>query len=389
LVLAIDNSSSMAYDLCDNGWDDDGEGGGGAAPTPPDELDDCNSYPDPSNAQVGALSDADVLRCNANRFLHDPDPGIEADLRRSDCHPFEEVRAASLQLLSRMRFPYDRMAVVTFANLAYEQISLQAGTDATSVGTVLNSIEVQGDPPSGIEPCQLNNASSPRYGDPRGCTNTNTADGLRTAGNEFGLYKRDEAVWIVVILSDGGANAALQTAGDPSNFESWICPNPPPAAAGEPTWIQPFCRDIDGSTRYPASDLDHFDADDRSRDMADFVGCPDSTSQQPAACAESGQGAVIFAIGLGRLTIDSQACHPLYGGACDPDLGEQLLRYVAGAGDDSDPGTPPLLDPCYGVPTSTIADPQNCGNYYFSPTGSGLMEVFEAIASRIFTRITH
>jgi hypothetical protein len=34
-------------------------------------------------------------------------------------------------------------------------------------------------------------------------------------------------------------------------------------------------------------------------------------------------------------------------------------------------------------------DGTDCGNYYYSPTGSGLMRVFEAIASRIFTRLTH
>jgi hypothetical protein len=31
----------------------------------------------------------------------------------------------------------------------------------------------------------------------------------------------------------------------------------------------------------------------------------------------------------------------------------------------------------------------DCGNYYYAPTGAGLLRVFEAIASRIFTRLTH
>jgi hypothetical protein len=382
LVLTIDNSSSMAYDLCDNGWDDDGQGGGGPLTPGDPELDDCNGYPDITNEKVGSLADSDIPRCNLNRFLTDPDPGIEADLRRSDCHPFEEVRDASLALLARMRFPYDRMAVVTFAQLAQEQISLQAGTNAIDVGNVLNAMEVMDDPPVGIDPCHL------EIGDPRGCTNTNTAEGLRYAGNEFGLYKRDEAVWIVIILSDGGANAGLQTGGAASDPDSWICPNTT-GFVGMPTWIQPFCRDIDGDTRHTSSS-DEYDADDAARDMADFVGCPDSMSPvMPAACADPGQGAVIFSIALGRLTIQSQACHPFYGGACEQDLGEQLMRYIAGVGDDGDPDTPASRDPCNGVPPSTIADPNSCGNYYFSPTGSGLMEVFEAIASRIFTRLTH
>jgi hypothetical protein len=68
------------------------------------------------------------------------------------------------------------------------------------------------------------------------------------------------------------------------------------------------------------------------------------------------------------------------GGQCEPDTGEQLLRYIADVGDDGDPTTAPC------APAGLGAD---CGNYYYSPTGSGLLEVFEAIASRIFTRITH
>ncbi|HMK07653.1 MAG TPA: hypothetical protein VK449_01350, partial [Anaerolineales bacterium] len=99
-----------------------------------------------------------------------------------------------------------------------------------------------------------------------------------------------------------------------------------------------------------------------------------------AACPAPGQGAVIFTIGLGDLVINNP-CWPGYGGACDPDLGERLLRYSAGVGDDGNPASPG--DPCVGAPTGT-----DCGNYYFAPSGAGLMRVFEAIASRIFTRLT-
>jgi hypothetical protein len=149
------------------------------------------------------------------------------------------------------------------------------------------------------------------------------------------------------------------------------------------------------STRHVSSDSS-YDADDAARDAADWVGCPDSNSPQPAACAAvapGGQGAVIFTIGLGNLTVNSETCDPWYaanGITCEPDLGERLLRYVAGAGDDGNPATPSGLDPCW---DSILGQPKavgtSCGNYYFSPTGGGLMQVFEAIASRIFTRITH
>ncbi len=62
------------------------------------------------------------------------------------------------------------------------------------------------------------------------------------------------------------------------------------------------------------------------------------------------------------------------------DQAEKLLRYIAAIGDDGDPST----DPC-----ASTSPGNSCGNYYYSPTGTGLIQVFEAIASRIFTRIIH
>jgi hypothetical protein len=55
-------------------------------------------------------------------------------------------------------------------------------------------------------------------------------------------------------------------------------------------------------------------------------------------------------------------------------------RYIAAVGYDGDPTT----DDCDGVGTGN-----SCGNYYFAEEGFELEAVFEAIASRIFTRITH
>jgi hypothetical protein len=97
--------------------------------------------------------------------------------------------------------------------------------------------------------------------------------------------------------------------------------------------------------------------------------------------APGGQGAVIFTIGLGDAMINN-TCDPMYGGTCDADLGEEMMRYVAAVGDDNNPAT----DPCASVASGTTP---GCGNYYFSPSGAGLLKVFEAIASRIFTRLTH
>ena len=99
---------------------------------------------------------------------------------------------------------------------------------------------------------------------------------------------------------------------------------------------------------------------------------------------------MIFTIGYGGLVIDSPACDPGayppgYPTGCEPNQGEELLRFIADIGDDNDPGT----RACSGKPTSTIGSPENCGNYFFAADSNQLEKVFEAIASRIFTRITH
>jgi hypothetical protein len=363
----------MAFDLCKDGFDNDEDG----------MIDDCGMQIS-GVSTVPPVPEYDPVRCNYNRTGaggwpppdgndHGPEPDGDPE---DDCHPFEEVRAATKGLLSRMYFPYDRMGLVTYASVENVDVSLQDGTDCEVLEDALgvNDVCLPTEPePDGmqvsIEPGNPPPpVCNPFTGDPRGCTNTNTADGLTEAGNQFGYYTREEAVWVVILLSDGAANAKRISAdvGDPN---SWLCPGS--------TFVQPFCRDPWAATRHAFGDGD-YDADDAARDAADFVGCDATT---PAAdCTGTGQGAVIFSIGLGDLMINSTACDASYGGSCEPDLGESLLRFVAAVGDDGDPAT----DPC-----NTIGTGNSCGNYYFSPTGSGLLKVFEAIASRIFTRITH
>lgn len=361
LVLAIDTSASMAFDLCTDGINND--------PADDGTVDDCVGFP---TTKVGNWSEYEptglpgVLDgCNdehergfdSGSPFYDPGNYDEDN----DCHPFEEVRTAARALIGRMYFPYDRLAIVTFASTGSTALDLNAGTSFSSAVSALDSLRVSPDPV-----CDFATTL-----DPRGCTNTNTQEGLIGAGDQFGLHTRQEAVWIVVLLSDGGANAGRDT------LSNWICPGSP----NSPTWVKPFCRDPEAATRHTSASAS-FDADDAARDAADWVGCPDSTSPQPAACAPvapGGQGAVIFAIGLGDAMINN-TCDPMYGGTCDADLGEELMRYIAAVGDDNNPAT----DPC-----STVASGSNCGNYYFAPEGADLLRVFEAIASRIFTRITH
>jgi hypothetical protein len=393
LVLVIDVSPSMSYDLCHDDLDNDEDG----------TIDDCasNIAPNPDPTATGPVnlpgvtnSESDVGLCIANQSItpgSDPngagvdEPGLPPDGDgEDDCHPFVEVRDAAKLLVDRMYFPYDRISIVTFAAATSIALELDPNDYPPSPAScavsdmqvcaedVIDSLNPEIEKVYGGPDC-------PSYPpDPSGCPSTATGDGLKYAGGRYCLddvvvnglcdrvEMREEAVWITILLSDGAANAGVQSQGPPT---VWICPSS--------TWnpLLPFCRDASAATRHPNGAVD-FDADDYAHDMADFLGCPDPTEFQWPACsttAPGGQNVVIFSIGLGDLVWNNPVG--------DPDAGEKLLRYVAGVGDDGDPATNP---DCSGAPTKT-----SCGNYYFSPTGAGLIQVFEAIASRIFTRITH
>jgi hypothetical protein len=375
IVLTLDSSESETYDAsCTNTTDDDAW-----AETNLDAAGNlCLGCGAPDGDPNDGCSGNPVLGNWADDYMRDPDHCNPF----KECHPFREVQDAAVSLTSRLLPPYDRMAIITFdmnvvvqMNLNYQAVSGVSNAQyLTDLGTQIMALNV----------FKLPNCPGWSTGDPTGCTSTDTADALEQAGNQFGLFKREEAVWIVILLSDGGANAARDS------LNQWICPGSPNAA----DWVQPFCRDPIAGTRHTTASA-VYDPDDAARDKADWVGCMDSNTppaQQYGTCAALaptyGQGAVIFTIGLGDLVVDNEQCDvPVWGGMepggqCEPDTGEQLLRYVANVGDDGDPR--PSSDPCASAATGT-----NCGNYYYSPTGSGLLKVFEAIASRIFTRITH
>ena len=160
--------------------------------------------------------------------------------------------------------------------------------------------------------------------DPSQCTTTDIGDGLATAGNEFSIGQRQGSLWVVVLLTDGSANGGPF---DEATSQAVACPNS--------TWNPqngPLCRDSSSNTRHcgpfdmarcilngnglpipdnpggfiaGVQDLNHYDADDYARDMADYVGID--------------QNALIFTIGLGK-----QVGLPVG----DP-AGERLLQYAA------------------------------------------------------------
>jgi hypothetical protein len=363
IVLAIDTSDSQSYDAAcgdaadDGGQDDDAWAEINLGPGFADGVadDGCGGT---TPIQQGSFRDD---------YMRDPDVCNPHD----QCRPFRDVQDAAIQLVGRLLPPYDRMAIVNFDRNAGVPVNLGSATaiDKGLLGAAIMSLQVY----------KFTGCPGETVTGPQGCTSTNVADGLKAAGNQFGAPNtREEAVWIVILLTDGGANAATDEVG------AWICPG----SLGAANWVQPFCRDPFAGTRHVLTDIFEYDPDDAARDRGDWVGCLDvNAATHPDTCADLapgyGQGAVIFTIGLGNLVTENTACDDIYGGSCEPDLGEKLLRYIAAVGDDGNP----LTDPCTVAPAAGVGE--SCGNYYYAPLGSDLLEVFEAIASRIFTRITH
>ena len=213
------------------------------------------------------------------------------------------------------------------------------------------------------------------------CQTTNIGGGLQLGASLYGMDMRKDALWLLILLTDGAANATeVNHDSDPEYLAAdnvtvlqsikqslpiGFCP---PGVA-----VNNGCRDDNALGRHDDTSA-NYDADDYARDMADLVSCDPKDPE--AACSRSGQGAVMFAIGLGPTVVTS----PLDGSGVA--YGDTLLRYVGAVGDDGDPAT----DPCSSV-TYPGSD-YNCGNYYFSSTGTGLTSVFKQIASRVFTRLT-
>jgi len=293
-----------------------------------------------------------------------------------NCYPFENAKDAASALVNLFNFPDDRVSIVTFDNSA--RVDLKFSTDKTEIQSVINNLKVVApeicDTTSG--PCREyerddqgniidldGDGIGDRYlgfrcpvyfltGNPSTCGTTAVGQGLYIAGNELANENtfREEALRVVILLSDGAANA-------PSS----VCPHS--------TWIgSPFCRDLQltrhcneaGDNTCLAMggiyDPDNYDADDYARDMADFVA--------------GEQGAHIYTIGLGDLVRTSQPRAQISnpGELCNSDepidncigAGEQLLKYAANIGG---------------------------GVYYFASSGSQLDDIFQGIFSDVFSSL--
>jgi len=326
-----------------------------------------------------------------------------------ECHPFEEVKNAAGEFIARVldkpeSEEEDRLSIVTFGNgwsADHDMGTFVRSSGWTSdASTALSIVEnlkivepdpclypdgsinqeygpcIRYDPPDSTNFVQVNCISClpENSADLSYLTTTNIGGGLKLAGNMFSLDTREDALWVVILLTDGMANATMADengSDDIYNFATYPvgnCPN---------DWTFPLCQDENIATRHdPDTDIANYDADDYARDMADFVGCPPENGEGSCASAE-GQAAVIFTIGLGDGVLDTTNEDSGF------PYGTALLRYVAAVGVDTDPTT----DPCDDLWEDEYDWQEWCGNYYYSPEGDQLITVFQDIASRVFTRL--
>jgi len=273
------------------------------------------------------------------------------------CLPFDDVKRAAVSFVEQLYFPYDRVAVVTFDKDATGILigDMNFSNDQGDIISTIKGLTVYqgeeifpggGKPSRGYNPdssyygldCPINDSSLDTNPDPRGCTTTNIGKALYTAGAEFS-DARQESLWVVILLTDGVANAGYDEG------EQYFCPGPDsPVNTWDnwavPPYVLPKCNDGRSASRHNNAESVSYDAEDYAYDGADFVA--------------HDQNAFIFTIGLGDIvnytsTVDGTK------------LGERFLQYAADQG----------------------------RGLYTHATSAELREVFRKIAENIATRLAH
>jgi hypothetical protein len=385
------------------------------------------------------------------------------------CNPFKDVRDAARLFIKRLDFVRgDRVVLVTFdrqgipydpddtgttdgplrplmrsEQVAIDTLNTKIGVLETGTGVYnrcqlaviaysdwMTWVAAMNDPAIDPKPPQPD-LRPHAYETLASCGQTNIGGGILAANNALTdpVDVRREAVWVMIVLSDGAANTTNKVGGITSETEYgyWgYCPwwtfcclsgstqsgcNEnivwPECSNNNPTqqeYKNPICNDNEPNTRHFCLDWDtglpiegdadcgstgHYDADDYARDMADFAGLIEvSDSGAP------GNFIALFAIGFGREVADEPTAAP-------------LLRYIADAGDNGfidnnlqqdwrdnqqldypvgGPYPPGFGDP---GPCEGVTNPRTqCGQYYFASDLSSLTQVFEEIAGRLFTRLS-
>jgi len=207
---------------------------------------------------------------------------------------------------------------------------------------------------------------------------TCTGCGIRQATAILSEFGRPNGVWVIVFLSDGVANLSdtHSSNGDiPASFTYGYCGD---TADDNSFWRNlcidwngtgsagRYCMDSSSSTCPPliphTGSSKPYSVEDYAYDMVDDAALLMSTNEDEPL----GQNIIIYSIGLGAA-----------------ENGVGILRYMANVGDEGSRGN----DPC--APGGVSLPPtENCGNYYYAPNVSYLAQIFESIATRIFTKIS-
>jgi hypothetical protein len=409
LVLVLDTSESMASDI--NCGSDSS----------------CTPGYDPNNFNPAA--------CNA----------------ANNCYPLRQAKDAAAALIARLLPGYDQVAIVHYDYQAHHIFGLSSDIPAAiaAVGTigVHNDAPAALLPWSGVSPMGGYRMFNPIFPDDRD-GNGNDGDGgalcvdvidYRTglAGkdlwddtngepcdddnirdaydwNNNGIYTDDDtdpvggthedtsqvstcigcgmhlatevlrgggrpaSVWVIVFLSDGIANLSdthQTNPAIPGSYQYGFCGDTP----GTSFW-NTYCIDWNPTPRHcidtpsnecppgttHTNDSGPYSVLDYAYDMVDEAALLESTNPNEP----TGEDTVIYSVGLGAAQAQPE-----------------VLRYMANLGDDGlrDPATDPCINQGTGNPLPAT---QNCGNYYYAPTGAYLDQIFESIASRIFTKIS-
>ncbi len=231
---------------------------------------------------------------------------------------------------------------------------------------------------------------------PMSILSTCTGCGIRVATANLVSGGRSNAVWVMVVLSDGVANLTdtPQTfpenngvgipaayvngycGGSLGNNPLWspkfcvktvttrYCINPTPLAA--PTPVAPGGNCPPGALFQTAPVSPPYAPEDYARDMGDRAAFTHPTALNSKETL--GSDMAIYTIGLGEAAV----------------AGAPLLRYMAAVGDDGNRDT----DPCNTI--EFLGFPKkSCGQYYFAQNADELGPIFDSIASRIYTKITY
>ncbi len=233
-------------------------------------------------------------------------------------------------------------------------------------------------------------ANDPDAGGPMAASlspfSTCTGCGLRVASNVFKSKGRPNAVWVMIMLSDGVVNLSdtPQTAGwvspaPEANFPNGFCQGslqPDPADTSVPwdVFWKSLCIDKDNTPRIC------IDSDPATCPPGSVSGIQTQYSVLDYAMDMVDEAALTVSDNDYEILGNNIAIYSIYLDSSSVTAGEYLLRYMADVGDDGDRRT----QPCASKPAG-----QSCGQFYHAPNADQLLPIFEDIASRIYTRITH